>query len=76
MKKRYHFYIDEGGMFGFCEYGISNKRCKGNGLYSEDYYLGFITKEGIERYLRLFHHIFPKCPIVKNTRLKIEINYE
>jgi hypothetical protein len=76
MEKRYHFYIDEGGMFGLCEYGISNKKCKGNGLYSEDYYIGYMTIQGITRHLQLFHYVFPKCLIIKNTRLKIEINYE
>lgn len=76
MKKRYHFYIDEGGIFGNCEYGISNRKAKGVGLYSDNYYIGYMTLDGITRYLQLFHYNFPKCIIVKNSRLKIDINYE
>jgi hypothetical protein len=64
--KRYHFYFDEGGMFGNANVYISTKR-RLEIIDSEsdisNYYFGELELKSIVRHLQLFNQIYPKCKI-------------
>lgn len=65
--KLYHFYLDEGGMFGSANYAIL-KRKRNPGIYANDgdilhYYFGKLSVGAIARHLQLFRKAFPSCAI-------------
>ena len=68
MKKNYyHFYFNEGGIFGFAKYGIFIRKKRDTIEYQEEdirnYYVGYLPLYSIRRYLQLFHKAYPKCLI-------------
>ena len=67
----YHFYFDEGGIFGHATYGVEivktriTKNTNSESLLH--YYIGKMSKLTIHRYIQLFHKAFPKCLIVPSS---------
>lgn len=80
MTKLYHFYFDEGGMFGGARYAILSKKENKNKRMSENhilqYYFGKLSEGAIARHLQLFHKAFPKCGITEgyNNGWKVSID--
>lgn len=65
--KLYHFYKDEGGMFGACRICISEKKLR---IVDEIayYYMGKMPMESIVNVVALFKKAYPKCSMLVHKK--------
>ncbi len=73
----YHFYIDEGGMFGNAKVCITNNKLKDSEREHDisNYYCGYVTRLHMITYMGRFHHLFSKCKISYDERSVLDNNY-
>ena len=72
--KLYHFYFDEGGIFGYGSALIANKplRVSRNIEHISNYHLGKMSRTSIDLFLSRFKASFPGCPVNLTERITID----
>lgn len=72
--KKYYFYIDEGGLFGFCTISIREREIRQDpmkvGLYN--YFFGHLPLSSILHHIYLFIEVYPKCTIIFDNESDIK----
>jgi len=66
-ERNFHFYMDEGGMFGNCTVLLSDSKLSvqhENSYHISHYYFGFLNYISIIRHVQLFKSVFPNCLIM------------
>lgn len=66
----YHFYIDEGGLFGNCVVCLTTKKLKNSEIenHISNYYFGKLCIKNIINHLDMFNRLYPKYKIINHKK--------